>query len=120
MDTVFVNDLRVRTVVGIWEWEKRMEQVVSIDLEMAADIGRAAKRDQIDATLDYKAVSKRVTQFVGKSRFQLVETLAEQVAGVVMSEFHVPWVKVTVRKPFAVRGSRDVGVRIERGGPATA
>jgi dihydroneopterin aldolase len=115
MDTVFINDLRVRTIVGIWEWERRMEQMVSIDLEMGADISQAARSDHIEATLDYKAVTKRVAQFVGESRFQLVETLAEKIADLVMTDFRVPWVKVTVRKPFAVRGSRDVGVRIERG-----
>jgi dihydroneopterin aldolase len=114
MDTIFVSDLRVRTIIGIWEWERRMPQVVSIDLEMAADIRRAAKRDHIDETLDYKAVAKRVARFTEESRFQLVETLAEKVAELVLAEFPVPAVKVTVRKPFAVRGSRDVGIRIER------
>lgn len=115
MDKIFVTDLRVRTTVGIWEWERRMPQVVSIDLEMAGDVARAAERDHIDATLDYKQVAKRVAAFVGESSFQLVETLAEKIAGVVLAEFAVPWVRVTVRKPFAVRGSRDVGICIERG-----
>ncbi len=115
MDTIFLNDLRVRTVVGIWEWERRIHQIVSIDLEMAADVRAAAARDHIDATLNYKAVAKRVTQFVEESRFQLVETLAERIAGIVTEEFGVRWVRVAVRKPFAVRGSRDVGISIERG-----
>lgn len=115
MDTIFLTDLRVRAVVGIWEWERRMPQTISIDLEMAADVGNAAKSDRIEATLDYKAVAKRVTGFVEESGFHLVETLAERIAEVVTDEFAVPWVRVTVRKPFAVRGSRDVGVRIERG-----
>ncbi|MCC7259141.1 MAG: dihydroneopterin aldolase [Gammaproteobacteria bacterium] len=115
MDTIFLNDLRIRTIVGVWEWERRIPQVVSIDLEMAADVRRAAERDHIDATLDYKAVAKRVTRFVEESRFQLVETLAERVAGIVTEEFSVRWVRVAVRKPFAVRGSRDVGICIERG-----
>ncbi len=115
MDIIFVTDLRVRTVVGIWEWERRMPQIVSFDLQMAADVRSAAQRDRIDATLDYKAVAKRVTSFVEASGFQLVETLAERVAEVIMSEFAVRWVRVAVRKPFAVRGTRDVGVCIERG-----
>ncbi len=115
MDTIFLKDLRVKTIVGIWEWERRMPQVVSIDLEMAADISGAAERDHIDATLDYKAVSKRVVGFVEESRFQLVETLAENIAAIITREFPVPWVKVAVHKPFAIRGSRDVGVCIERG-----
>ncbi len=115
MDTIFLKDLRVRAVVGIWDWERRMPQDISIDLEMAADVRAAAERDHIDATLDYKAVSKRVVEFVETSGFQLVETLAERIAGVITTEFSVPWVKVVVRKPFAIRGSRDVGVCIERG-----
>ena len=115
MDTIFVRDLRVKAIVGIWEWERRMPQVISIDLEMAADIRRAAARDHIDATLDYKAVSKSVTRLVEESGCQLVETLAERIAELVMGEFAVPWVRVAVHKPFAIRGSRDVGVSIERG-----
>ena len=115
MDTIFLKDLRVTTVVGIWEWERRMPQVISIDLEMAADIRSAAERDHIDATLDYKAVSKRIVSFVEESRFQLVETLAERIAEIITREFAVPWVRVAVHKPFAIRGSRDVGICIERG-----
>jgi 7,8-dihydroneopterin aldolase/epimerase/oxygenase len=114
-DTIFLKDLRVRTIVGIWEWERRMPQVISIDLEMAADIRKAAARDHIDATLDYKAVTNRVRSFVEASRFQLVETMAEGIAEIVTGEFAVPWVKVQVHKPFAIRGSRDVGICIERG-----
>jgi dihydroneopterin aldolase len=115
MDTIFLKDLRVKTIVGIWEWERRMLQVVSIDLEMAADVGRAAQADRIADTLDYKAVTRSVVKFVAESRFQLVETLAERIAELITREFAVPWVKVTVHKPFAIRGSRDVGVCIERG-----
>lgn len=114
-DTIFLKDLRVKTIVGIWEWERRMPQVISIDLEMAADIRRAAERDHIDATLDYKAVTNRVRRFAEESRFQLIETLAEGIAGIVTGEFAVPWVRVAVHKPFAIRGSRDVGILIERG-----
>lgn len=115
MDTIFLRDLRIRTILGIWEWERRIPQVVSIDLEMAADVRRAAQRDRIEGTLDYKAVSQRVTEFVAESKFQLVETLAERVAEVITGEFSVHWVRVAVHKPFAIRGSRDVGVCIERG-----
>jgi len=115
MDTIFLRDLRIRTIVGIWEWERRVPQVVSIDLDMATDIRRAAASDRIDDTLDYKAVSRRIKSFVGDSRFNLIETMAEQIAGIVMGEFGVPWVRVAVHKPWAIRGSRDVGVTIERG-----
>lgn len=115
MDTIFLRDLRVRTIVGIWEWERRMPQEVSIDLDMAADIRRAAATDELADTLDYKAVAKRVQEFVAASRFRLIETMAEEIASLLQGEFGIPWVRVRVHKPFAIRGSRDVGICIERG-----
>lgn len=114
MDTIFLHDLRVETIVGIWDWERKIRQTVSIDLEMAADIRRAAASDSIDDTLNYKLVAKRVKQFVADSNFQLVETLAEKIAEVVLNDFDVPWVEVRVNKPGAIRGARDVGVKIRR------
>ncbi|MFQ5634245.1 MAG: dihydroneopterin aldolase [Gammaproteobacteria bacterium] len=114
-DTIFVTDLRIETIVGIWAWERALEQTVSIDLEMATDIRAAAASDDIDATLDYRAVSKRVVEFVQDSKFRLIETMAEKVAAMIREEFAVAWVRVSVHKPLAVRGSRDVGVSIERG-----
>lgn len=114
MDTIFLRDLRVETIVGVWDWERRIRQTVSIDLEMAADIHRAAASDSLDDTLNYKLVAKRVQQFVAESSFQLVETLAENIAEVVLSDFDVPWVEVRVNKPGAIRGARDVGVKIRR------
>jgi dihydroneopterin aldolase len=113
-DTIFLHDLRVETVVGIWEWERRIRQTVSIDLEMASDISRAARTDNIDDALNYKAVAKRVQQFVGDSSFHLVETMAERIAALILDEFAVPWVEVRVNKPGAIRGARDVGVMIRR------
>lgn len=115
MGIVFLRDLRVDTVIGIFEWERSTRQVVALDLEMAADVSRAAATDSIDDALDYKTISKRLVDFVGASSFQLVETLAEEVARVVREEFGVPWVRVTLSKPGAIRGARDVGVVIERG-----
>jgi dihydroneopterin aldolase len=115
MDVIFLTDLRVETIIGIFDWERRVKQSVSLDLEMAADIPRAARADAIDATLDYKAVAKRISQFVGESEFHLVETLAERTAEIVLNEFKVPWLRLRVSKPGAIRGARDVGVIIERG-----
>lgn len=113
-DTIFLYDLKVATVVGIWEWERRIRQTVSIDLEMGADIRRAAASDHIDATLNYKGVAKQVQEFVAGSSFRLVETMAEKIAELVLAEFDVPWVQVRVNKPGAIRGARDVGVLIRR------
>lgn len=114
MDIVFIRELKADTVVGIYDWERRIRQNVVLDLDMGTDIGKAAKSDRIEDTLDYKAVAKRVTQFVGAAEFQLVETLAEKIAELVLQEFRVRWVKVTLHKPGAVSGSRSVGIIIER------
>ncbi len=115
MDIIFLHDLKVDTVIGIWDWERKIRQTVVIDLDMATDIRKAAASDSVEDTLNYKAVAKRVQQFVGDSEFQLVETLAENIAGIVNDEFNVPWVRVRVAKPGAIRGARDVGILIERG-----
>ena len=115
MDVIFLNELKIDTVIGIWEWERKIRQTVVIDLEMSADIRKAAATDSVDDTLNYKLVAKRVRQFVTDSSFQLVETLAEKIAEIIRDEFSVAWVRVSVNKPGAIRGSRDVGVRIERG-----
>ena len=117
MDKIFLHELKIDTVIGIWDWERKIRQTVIIDLEMAADIARAAATDDVADTLNYKSVAKRIQEFVGDSSFQLVETLAERIAGIVRDEFDVAWVKVTVHKPGAIRGSKDVGVMIERGTP---
>ncbi len=115
MDTLFLRDLRIDTIIGIYDWERNTPQIVSIDLDMACDVSTAAASDDIAHTLDYKAVAKRLIAFVGESQFQLVETLAEHIAHIVREEFKVIWVRVTLHKPGAVRGSKDVGVVIERG-----
>ena len=114
MDIIFLTGLTTECIIGIWDWERRVKQKVVIDLEMASDIRKAARTDVIDDTLDYKAVAKRLLSFVGESDFQLVETLAEHIAKVVVTEFDVPWVRVRLNKRGAIRGSRDVGILIER------
>ena len=119
MDIVFISDLRIDTLIGIYDWERRVRQTISLDLEMGADIRKAAATDAIEDTLNYKAVAKRLIDFVGNSEYQLVETLAEEIAAIVRNEFAVPWLKLTVHKPGAERGSRDVGVVIERGSPGS-
>lgn len=115
MDIIFLADLRIDTVIGIFDWERRIKQTVIFDVEMAADIKKAAASDSIDDTLDYKAVAKRIIQFVEESEFQLVETLAENVAQLILSEFKVPWVRLKLNKTGAIRGASGVGIQIERG-----
>lgn len=115
MDIVYIRDLKVDTVIGIFDWERRIRQTVSLDLEMATDIRAAAASDSIEDALDYKAVGKRLIAFIQASEFQLVETLSEKVADIVLNEFKVPWLKLRLSKPGALRGSQDVGIIIERG-----
>lgn len=115
MDIVYIRELEVRTIIGIFDWEREQRQVVSLDLEMGSDIAAAAATDTIESALNYKAVAKRLIDFIEKSDFFLVETLAERVTDIVVNEFNVPWVKLRLGKPGAVTGSKDVGVIIERG-----
>lgn len=115
MDTVFIEGLCIETVIGIYDWERRIRQPVVLDIEMAFDNTRPAASDAIDATLDYKSISKRLVAFVEASSFQLVETLAERCAAIIRDEFGVAWVRLKLSKPGAVRGAKAVGVCIERG-----
>ncbi|HET6804368.1 MAG TPA: dihydroneopterin aldolase [Frateuria sp.] len=115
MDIVFIEDLRIDAVIGIYDWERRVRQTLAFDIEMAFDNTVPAASDDIAHTLDYKAVSKRLIEYVGGSGFGLVETLAERCAAILREEFGVAWVRLKLSKPGAVRGARSVGVRIERG-----
>ncbi len=115
MDIIYLRDLRIDTVIGIYDWERRMKQTVILDIEMGTDIRAAANSDNIEDTLNYKDVAKRIMSFVGDSEFELVETLAEKVTDIILTEFNTHWVKLTLNKKGAVRGVRDVGVIIERG-----
>ncbi len=115
MDIVFIHDLKIETIIGIYDWERKIRQTLSFDIEMATDITKAAKSDDIDDTLSYKSVAKRLIEFVETSEYELVEALAEKMCAIIIDEFSVPWVKLTLHKPGAVRGSKSVGVIIERG-----
>jgi len=114
-DLVLIEGLEVRTVIGIYDWEREIRQTVRLDLEMAWDISRAGKSDDIADTLDYKAVSKRLIAFVEASSFGLIESLAEHCARILLDEFKVGWLRLKLSKPGAVRGSENVAVLIERG-----
>lgn len=113
-DCIFLRGLAVECIIGFIEWERRVKQTVVIDLELPVDCARAALRDEVADTLDYKRIAKRVIAFVEGSQFKLVETLAHRTALVILEEFGVEWVRLTLNKPGAIRGSRDVGVTIER------
>jgi 7,8-dihydroneopterin aldolase/epimerase/oxygenase len=114
MDKIFIHALKAEAIIGIYAWERQVRQTVLIDIEFAADVRKAAMTDSIDDTLNYKRVAKRILAFVESSQFHLVETLAEHVAMLVLDEFGISWVRITLSKPGAVRSSRDVGVSVER------
>ncbi|MEM7251619.1 MAG: dihydroneopterin aldolase [Pseudomonadota bacterium] len=114
MDIIFLNGLKAETTIGVFDWERQIRQSVIIDLELGTDIAQAARTDSIENTLSYKDVAKRVVQFVESSEFQLVETLAERIAALILDEFDVPWMRLRLNKHGAVRGALDVGVLIER------
>jgi dihydroneopterin aldolase len=114
-DKIFIHALKTETIVGIFDWERQVKQTVLLDIEISADIRKAALTDSIDDTLNYKRVAKRVLGFVEESSFHLVETLAEHVAMLILEEFGVGWVRIALSKPGAIRSSRDVGVMLERG-----
>jgi dihydroneopterin aldolase len=114
VDKIFIHALKTEAIVGIFDWERQVKQTVIIDLEFSADIRKAALSDSIDDTLNYKRVAKRVLAFVEGSGFHLVETLAEHLAMLVLEDFGVAWVRISLSKPGAIRNSRDVGVVLER------
>lgn len=115
MDIIYLHGLKIECIVGVWEWERRIKQVLTVDVDMEVDVAAAAADDQLDATLNYKAVAKRLIEFVGNSEYKLIETVAEKIAQILTDEFEIKWCRVKVDKGGAVRGARNVGVVIERG-----
>jgi 7,8-dihydroneopterin aldolase/epimerase/oxygenase len=114
MDKIFIHALKTEAIIGIFDWERQVKQTVIVDIEIGADIRKAAQSDSIEDTLNYKRVAKRVLAFVEGSKFHLVETLAEHVAMLILDDFGIAWVRISLSKPGAVRNSRDVGVMLER------
>lgn len=113
-DKIFLRGLEVECIIGFIDWERRVKQRIQIDLELPVDCTRAARTDDVADTLDYKSVAKRVIAFVEASEFMLVETMAHRMAMLILEEFGIEWVRIWINKPGAIRGSRDVGVAIER------
>ena len=113
-DRIFLHGLSVECIIGFIEWERRIKQVIVLDVEMPVDCARAAQFDDVAETLDYKKVAKRLISFVSESDFKLVETLAHRTALLILEEFGVEWVRLSINKPGAIRGSKDVGVAVLR------
>lgn len=114
VDRIFLHGLTTHCIIGFIDWERQVKQKLVIDLELPCDCARAAARDDVADTLDYKKVAKRVLAWVEASEFKLLETLAERLAALLLAEFDLAWIRISVSKPGAIRHSRDVGVSIER------
>ena len=113
-DRIYVEDLRVKGTIGIFDWEKKIKQEISLSYEIDHDNFSASKKDKIEATTDYKTITKKIISFIEENKFELVETFAEKIAEMVIKDFDVNWIKLRVSKPGALRFSKDVGVIIER------
>ncbi len=114
MSAIFIEALKVDVIIGVFEWEKRIPQTVLIDLEIVTDSSVAAISDNIADALNYKDIAKRVMNFASESRFTLIETLAERTANLLIKEFKISTIKVTVNKPRAVRHSKNVRITVEK------
>ncbi len=115
MDIIFIQDFRVETLIGIYEWERRVPQTIQLDIEIGNPGSRAASTDAIEDTIDYGAVVNRIEETLHQQHFLLLERLAEHIANIVLGEFGAPWVKVSVAKLQLLRGVKRLGVTIERG-----
>ncbi len=115
MDIIFIHELRIETIIGVHPWERDLRRTLLIDLELGADIRPAAAPDQLEDTLDYQTVARRIHDFAAGSDFQLVETLAERIAELLLREFAIPWLRLTLHKPGAPSSAKAAGVIIERG-----
>lgn len=115
MDIIFLRELRIDTLIGVYEWEKRVPQTLQIDLEIALPNSRACQSDDIDDALDYAKIVRHLQDVLTSRHFNLLEALAEHIAQILLNDFNAPWVKVSVAKLQAIRGSKMVGISIERG-----
>ncbi len=115
MDTIFIRELRLETLIGVYPWERQVRQTLFLDLDMAWDIGAAAAQDNLTLALDYAAVAEGIAALVQGLEFQLIETLAEAIASYILQEFKVPWLRLALHKPGAVLAARTLGVEIQRG-----
>ena len=114
-DTVFIKGLKTEAVIGVFDWEREIRQALYIDVVMATDIRLAAAEDNLNHTLDYKAITDRIQHFVAQSRFKLIETLAEHLAVLLQAEFGIAWLQLSIHKPGAIANAQDIGITIERG-----
>lgn len=114
-DILYVSDLQVNATIGVAEWERPLKQIISLDFELLTDVRKVAASDNIEDTINYRSIAKRLIEYIEQSSFTLIETLAERCAEIILNEFNVKAVRLRMSKPGAVRYSKDSGLRIERG-----
>ena len=114
MDIIYLKNLKVKTRIGIFDWEKQVDQIINVNIELGVDTKKASETDDIKYALNYKNISKKVINYIENNRFNLIEQLAEKLAEMILSEENVLLVKLTISKPGAIRGSEDVGITITR------
>ena|SRR6188768_1052275 len=114
MDIIFLQELKVKTLIGIYPWERNIAQTIQLDLEVAMPTSRACQTDNFEDALDYAFIVQRINETLSQKHFSLLEALAEHIAQIILKEFKSPWVKVSVAKLSALRGVKKLGVRIER------
>ncbi len=115
MDKVIIRDLALETIVGLYPWERAVKQTLLIDVDMATDIRQAAADDDLQYTVDYSAVCAAIVILADKGQYQLIETLAENIATMVLKNFAVTWLRVAVHKVYVMTHVGRVGIEIERG-----
>lgn len=114
-DKLFIHDLKIETIIGAYEWERKLPQVITLDLEYAVNSKQAAEHDELSYTCNYSEVGQALTEFVKQSQFYLVETMADKSAELLMTQFKIPWLKLTIRKIGTLQNAKEVGIVIERG-----
>jgi dihydroneopterin aldolase len=115
MDIIFLHELKAKTLIGIYPWEREVAQTIQLDLEIAIPTSRACQTDNFEDALDYSLIVKRINEILAQKHFSLLEALAEHIAQIILTEFKAPWVKVSVAKLGMIRGVKKLGICIERG-----
>ncbi len=114
MDKIFLNDLKIDAIIGIYDWERKTSQTLNFDIELNFDICKAAASDNIVDSIDYDAIARTTVNFVESSRYQIIEALAENVCALLLEKFPIPRIKLTLSKPITLHGQNTAKISIER------
>ena len=118
MDIIFISELKLDALLGIYPWEREVPQTIQFDVELAVDASRCARSGRIADTVDYSKVVTRIRETMANRHFTLIEKLAEEIAGMILAEFDTPWVRITIAKLAPLKVVKRLGLTIERGARA--